>query len=74
MPFVLKQQVPQCQQSLTNRFLHLPVLMTVEKVSQILQSMPNEKCELDPIPTQLINDLCDVFVPMSAGPITDITH
>ena len=35
--------------------------MTVEEVSQILRKTPNKQCELDPMPTWLVKELCDVL-------------
>ena len=34
--------------------------VTVEEVSQILRKTPNKQCELDPMPTWLVKELCDV--------------
>ena len=35
--------------------------VTLEKVSQILRKSPNKPCELDPMPTWLVKELCDVI-------------
>ena len=38
--------------------------VTVEDVSQILRKTPNKQCELDPMPTWLVKELCDVHAPI----------
>ena len=38
--------------------------VTVEEVYQILRKMPNKQCELDPMPTGLVKELCDVLAPI----------
>ena len=38
--------------------------MTVEEVSQILRKTSNKQCELDPMPTWLVKELCDVLAPI----------
>src|SRR6218665_1779213 len=34
------------------------------EVSNLLQSLPNKQCELDPIPTSLLKDCASIFVPI----------
>ena len=38
--------------------------VTVAEVAQILRRTPNKQCELDPIPTRLVKELCDVLAPI----------
>ena len=35
--------------------------VTVEEVSQVLRKTPNKQCEVDPMPTWLVKELCDVL-------------
>ena len=54
-PTIEHRQVPQLA-SFNN--------VTVEEVSQILRKTPNKQCELDPMPTWLVKELCDVLAPI----------
>ena len=49
--------------------------VTVEEVSQILRKTPNKQCELDPMPTWLVQEQCDVLAPIITSMVNaSFTH